>query len=100
MKSKKKQYYTFLVIFYIFFAAVYGFIIFNIISMAKRFDNSMLYFMFIPILIVGIGAIFGLTKIIKNRERINRVFKVAEKIREEFDDLHKNLEEEIVEDSE
>lgn len=94
MKSKKKQYYTFLVIFYIFFAAIYGFIIFNIISMAKRFDNSLLYFMFIPILFVGIGAIFGLTKIIKNRERLNRVFEVEKKIREVHEEVMQDLDKE------
>lgn len=100
MKNKKKQYYTFLIIFYILFAAIYGFIIYNVIFMAKKFDNPIIYFMFIPILLVGVGAVFAITRVIKNRERINRVFKVEEKLREEFDDLYKNLEEEIVEDSE
>ena len=94
MKSKKKQYYTFLVIFYILFAAVYGFIIFNIISMAKRFDNSLLYFMFIPILLVGVGAIFTITRVIKNRERINRVFEVEKKVREVHEKVMQDLDKE------
>ena len=94
MKNKKKQYYTFLIIFYILFAAIYGFIIYNMIFMAKKFDNPIIYFMFIPILLVGVGAIFTITRVIKNRERINRVFEVEKKVREVHEEVMQDLDKE------